>query len=76
MRHLSVLLLFACSFALKAQDAPSVHQRDWEYYRRHPEMVGSSVVVPASVPQTGLLKNETLNGIIYGFHPYWMNGAG
>ncbi len=75
MKYLSILLLFACTFALRAQDVPSVHQREWEYYRLHPEMVGSSVVASAGVQYAGLKKNETLNGIIYGFHPYWMNGA-
>ncbi|MFZ4620084.1 MAG: glycosyl hydrolase family 18 protein [Bacteroidota bacterium] len=71
-----LLFLSFVSIILHAQnDFPSVHQREWGYYRQHPEMIGTEVAVPAGEMRSALRKNESLNGIVYGFHPYWMNGA-
>lgn len=44
-------------------------------YRDHPELVGKDVVPSPKQQPAPASKREALKGIIYGFHPYWMNGA-
>jgi spore germination protein YaaH len=46
----------------------------WEYYRDHPEMVGKDLVPPALAKRSDLMQTQTLNKVVYGFHPYWQNG--
>lgn len=76
MKISSIILLLFSSFHVSAQELfPSIHQRESEFYRTNPERVGSEVVRSEGKHHASLKKGESLNGIIYGFHPYWMNGA-
>ena len=71
-----ITLLFAVLFSLPATAQElSVHQREWQFYRDHPELAGKEVVRPKGEPPLAAAKRGSLKGIIYGFHPYWMNGA-
>ncbi|MBP6672020.1 MAG: T9SS type A sorting domain-containing protein [Bacteroidetes bacterium] len=76
MKLFTIFLLLIFAVQLNAQgEFPTIHQRESEYYRSHPERIGSNIVPSKAQPQTILRKGESLNGIVYGFHPYWMNGA-
>jgi spore germination protein YaaH len=66
-----LLIPFALS---SAQETESIHQQEWEYYRDHPEKIGSEVV-RGSIGTASLQKHSALSKVVYGFHPYWMNGA-
>lgn len=59
---------------LPAQDHPSIHQEEWEYYRNNPESAVIHADTIPSVPLSSLYKSSALNAMVYGFHPYWMNG--
>ncbi len=69
------VILTVASFLHSQQNFPSIHQREWKFYQDHPELAGASVVPASNTPHIGLQKSQKLNGIVYGFHPYWMNGA-
>lgn len=73
-RALLPLLLCAVPL-LQAQEHPSIHQQQWEYYRDHPEEVGSTAVAARMPKRSDLATARSLDGIVYGFHPYWMNGS-
>ncbi len=76
MKFFAIVALISFIAILSAQEnTVSIHQRESEFYRHHPELIGSSVVPSSGIQRTGLNKGESLNGIVYGFHPYWMNGA-
>lgn len=74
-----VALFFSFTFFLFAQDeAPqenkSSHQREWEFYNAHPELANQHLEKPAIAKRPRSFKTESLNKIVYGFHPYWQNG--
>lgn len=75
VRRILLPLLFCALPLLQAQEHPSIHQQQWEYYRDHPEEVGSQVVAPRMPKRSDLAAARSLDGIVYGFHPYWMNGS-
>lgn len=54
---------------------PSIHQQEWQFYKDHPEKIGRTVVPPAFKKRQDLLNVQTLNKVVYGFHPYWQNGS-
>jgi spore germination protein YaaH len=61
---------------LHSQDQPaSSHQRQWEYYRDHPEEAGKEIAPPLMAKRSDLMQAQTLNKVVYGFHPYWQNGS-
>ena len=71
MKYLFLIVVFT-SFLFSQQ--PSIHQQEWEYYRTHPEMITRSSE-PSAPAQLKKEKNiRSLNKVVYGFHPYWMNG--
>lgn len=76
MKYLYTLFLTA-TFLLNAQQEQfkSSHQRDWEYYQKHPELVGTTVAPPTQAKRSDLMQTQSLSKVIYGFHPYWQNGS-
>lgn len=74
MKNLFCLFLIIPFAVGSAQETQSIHQQEWEYYRAHPEKVGSEVVRGRS-GTASLQKHSALSNVVYGFHPYWMNGA-
>ena len=61
---------------LNAQDQfKSTHQQQWEYFKNNPEEVGKEIVSPLLSKRSDLMKTQTLEKIVYGFHPYWQNGS-
>lgn len=58
-----------------AQDHPSIHEQEWQYYHDHPDMVGTSVVHTPLAKREDLMKTTQLTNVVYGFHPYWENSA-
>jgi spore germination protein YaaH len=60
---------------LFAQDHPSIHQVQSEYYKTHPEMIGTTVSQNPFMKRGDLEKSAAPNKIVYGFHPYWQNGS-
>jgi spore germination protein YaaH len=76
MKYLKLcFLLFGIPLLNAQEGSPSIHQRESEFYRAHPERVDAITIPSAEQPKTALKKGESLNGIVYGFHPYWKNGA-
>jgi len=67
------LLLF--STAAAQEQFKSSHQRDWEYYRDNPHMVGTTVVPPSLSKRGDLMKAQAMSKVVYGFHPYWQDGS-
>jgi len=62
------------SCILYGQDHPSIHQEEWQYYHSHPEAIATMSEI---VPDTRVLTKRTAlmpNAVVYGFHPYWVNG--
>ncbi|MBI2427234.1 MAG: hypothetical protein HYV29_00275, partial [Ignavibacteriales bacterium] len=70
----SVTLFILSATLLHAQQEQfkSPHQEEWEFYRDHPELVGTSLPLPSLAKRTDLSEVQTLNTIVYGFHPYWI----
>jgi spore germination protein YaaH len=70
---LNMLLLFFVLLPVTAQEHPSIHQQEWEYYRQHPD---KAILTEASVEQQARFpkQSSSLTAAVYGFHPYWMNG--
>ena len=71
VRQLLLLPLFLVF--LPAQEVPSIHQQEWEFYGRHPESIPPPVQAPPFAKQTA--QRSALTTQVYGFHPYWMNGT-
>jgi spore germination protein YaaH len=69
-----LLVLILLSGAVRSQTNSSPHQRDWEFYRDNPEMVGKAVALPALAKRTDLASPQVMDKVVYGFHPYWQNG--
>ncbi len=68
------LMLFLAPVLLSAQDqVKSIHQQEWEYYNAHPEAIPAPVPAPAQPHR--MEKRSALSTMVYGFHPYWMNGT-
>ncbi|NUN71169.1 MAG: hypothetical protein HUU02_15820, partial [Bacteroidetes bacterium] len=53
---------------------PSPHQRQWEYYRDHPEEAVKGSMPPMLAKRTDLMAPQVMDKVVYGFHPYWQNG--
>lgn len=69
-------LLFLVPLLLTAQEPyRSIHQQEWEYYNAHPEAIPAPVPAPAQPEGGRLQKRSALTTMVYGFHPYWMNGT-
>lgn len=66
-------LLIAGIDAVYAQDHPSIHQEQWEYYRDNPD-AAIAHTVSHTAPANNVPSSIKPNKIVYGFHPYWMNG--
>jgi spore germination protein YaaH len=73
-RSLLLCFILSVSAALIAQEHPSIHQQEWQYYQDHPEAVAKAEA--ASTNSSPVYKGRTLapNAIVYGFHPYWVSG--
>ncbi len=70
-----LLLMLTLPFFLPAQEQfKSSHQQQWEFYRDHPELAVPSVVPPMA-KRDDLMKVQSMNKVVYGFHPYWQNGV-
>jgi spore germination protein YaaH len=76
MKHFFTLFL-STTLLLNAQQEhfKSSHQRDWELYNQHPELVGTTVAPPSLAKRSDLTQAQILNNVVYGFHPYWQNGS-
>jgi spore germination protein YaaH len=71
----SMPLLVAClASSLLAQDRPSIHQIQSEYYRSHPSEAAPTSLVKAP-RRVDLASAKVMNAVVYGFHPYWQNGS-
>ena len=70
-----ILFFFLPVFLLAQEQFKSTNQLQWEYYKDHPEKVGKDIVPPSLSKRTDLMKTQTLDKIVYGFHPYWQNGS-
>jgi spore germination protein YaaH len=75
MKILIPIFLVLISIAPAQEQFKSSHQRDWEYYRDNPHMVGTTVVPPSLSKRGDLMKAQTMSKVVYGFHPYWLNGS-
>jgi len=69
------LFLLLPFLLLSQQDFKSSHQLAWEYYRDHPEMVGKDIAPPILAKRSDLMQAQTMDKVVYGFHPYWQNGS-
>ncbi|NUN70705.1 MAG: hypothetical protein HUU02_13465 [Bacteroidetes bacterium] len=71
------LLAFLGPEQLFAQEPfKSIHQQEWEYYNAHPEAIPAPVPAPERQERTVTpAKRSALSTMVYGFHPYWMNGT-
>lgn len=69
-----LLFLLLLSGAVRPQTNSSSHQRDWEFYRDNPEMVGKDLAPPVLSKRTDLASPQVMDKVVYGFHPYWQNG--
>ncbi|MFA5834531.1 MAG: glycosyl hydrolase family 18 protein [Bacteroidota bacterium] len=73
--YFSILSFFIIVGILWGQEHPSIHQQEWEFYQNNPDAVQS---IERSFSQTEKKFNKPTsipNAVVYGFHPYWMNGA-
>lgn len=68
-------LLFAFTILAFGQEKPSIHQQEWQYYKAHPEKIGTTVVPPSFAKKQDLMNVQSLKKVVYGFHPYWQNGS-
>ncbi|MDP1676766.1 MAG: glycosyl hydrolase family 18 protein [Bacteroidota bacterium] len=69
-------IFFAVPLFLSAQEQfKSSNQRDWEFYQEHPEEIGKNIAQPSLAKRTDLMKTQSMNKVVYGFHPYWQNGS-
>lgn len=76
IRCLRILFCTALlSGAAWSQPGISPHQREWEFYRDHPEMAGKELVPPMLGKRADLMQAQTMDKVVYGFHPYWQNGV-
>ena len=71
----NIFFLSLLTGLLPGQEQPSIHQREWEFYRANPELVKTMTETKAPVEQKLFRKTGTLSKVVYGFHPYWMNGS-
>ena len=70
------LLLFFFPVLLTAQDVfKSSHQQQWEFYRDNPHLAVPSVQRAPMAKRSDLMKTQSMNKVVYGFHPYWQNGS-
>lgn len=70
-----LLWLFACcTVGLQAQDRPSIHQIQSEYFRDHPAEAAAPSLAKAA-RRADLESAKVMNAVVYGFHPYWQNGS-
>ena len=75
MRSFAYFILFL-PVLLTAQDAfRSSHQLQWEFYRDNPELAVPSVPAAPFAKRSDLMKAQSMNKVVYGFHPYWQNGS-
>lgn len=68
MRLACAIVALVCSIHLSAQEHPSIHQVESEYYSNH-EFDDDNVVVPKSTLQN---QGCTLEKRVFGWHPYWV----
>ncbi len=73
-RYLAIAVFLLFPSLLRAQEHPSIHQIEYDYYQRFPERV--STPENHSVHRSLLeRRSSSLNAVVYGFHPYWENGS-
>lgn len=75
MKNLLIVILIIPFFLSAQEQFKSSNQRDWEYYNTHPEEVGKSVAPRLLSKRSDLMKTQSMNKVVYGFHPYWQNGS-
>lgn len=75
MKTLFTLVLTLPLFLFSQEQFKSSNQRDWEFYKEHPEEVGKNIVQPKFAKRSDLMKAQSMNKVVYGFHPYWQNGS-
>lgn len=76
MKNFYILFFLGTVFLTAQQEqVKSSHQREWEFYQQHPELVGTTVVAPSLAKRSDLMKAQIMNKVVYGFHPYWQNGS-
>jgi spore germination protein YaaH len=75
MRSYKTIYFLILSFsALYSQEHPSIHQQQWQYYQDHPEEVSHADPNAAAVQPSYKGRSLAPNAVVYGFHPYWVNG--
>lgn len=72
-RLVLLAILVAPITAQEPFERPSIHQIESEYFKRHPELVGTVGAIPAQLLKTPAAAIPVTNKIIYGFHPYWVS---
>lgn len=68
------IIIFTMTGSLHAQDHPSIHQEEWEYYQKHPDEVVKVDKNDRVIEKQSMKRSLTTNALVYGFHPYWVNG--
>jgi hypothetical protein len=70
-----VTIVFFLPLLLSAQEQfKSSNQREWEFYKANPQEVGRHAAMSALAKRPDLAGIQTMNKVVYGFHPYWQNG--
>ena len=70
----TALFLLVWIGILPAQEHPSIHQEEWEYYRENPDAVAANISAVPPLYRYDRSTSSKPNALVYGFHPYWMNG--
>ena len=52
---------------------PSIHETESAFYAAHPEKIAR--LFPKAAKDAELQKAASLSNVVYGFHPYWQDGA-
>ena len=70
-----IFSFFLFSYCLKAQQIPSVHHEQLEYYNSLQQSQIEDMNQPTVMPlKSSTSKNCTLTRKVFGYHPYWSNG--
>ncbi|MEW5798837.1 MAG: glycosyl hydrolase family 18 protein [Bacteroidota bacterium] len=69
----TLFILSAMLLQAQQEQFKSIHQQEWEFYRDHPELVGTSLPILPLAKRSDLSDVQTLKTLVYGFHPYWQD---